>query len=71
MKNPVMVSVWGGHLLVTKGGTLNIRLRVNIVVQMCFVTSDCLLWPHRILVVSRSLFVLRIDRVLYFLRQFL
>ena len=33
------------------------------------VTSDCLLWPHRILVVSRSLFVLRIERVLYFIRQ--
>jgi len=33
------------------------------------VASDCLLWPHRILVVSRSLFVLRIERVLYFLRQ--
>jgi len=30
--------------------------------------SDCL-WPHRILVVSRSVFVLRIERVLYFLRQ--
>jgi len=33
------------------------------------VASDCLLWPHRILVVSRSLFVRRIERVLYFLRQ--
>jgi len=33
------------------------------------VTSDCLWWPHRILVLSRSLFVLRIERVLYFLRQ--
>jgi len=33
------------------------------------VASDCLLWPHRILVVRRSLLVLRIGRVLYFLRQ--
>ena len=33
------------------------------------VASDCLLWPHRILAVSRSLFVLRIERVLYILRQ--
>ena len=33
------------------------------------VASDCLLWLHRILVVSRLLFVLRIERVLYFLRQ--
>ena len=33
------------------------------------VASDCLLWPHRILIVSRSLFVLCIERVLYFLRQ--
>ena len=36
---------------------------------MLRVVSDCLLWPHRILVLSRSLFVLRIERVLYFLRQ--
>ena len=28
------------------------------------VASDCLSWPHRILVLSRSLFVLRIERVL-------
>ena len=34
---------------------------------MLRVASDSLLWPHRI--VSRSLFVLRIERVLYFLRQ--
>jgi len=27
------------------------------------------LWPHHILVVSPSLFVLRIERVMYFLRQ--
>ena len=33
------------------------------------VVSDCLLWPHRILVLSRSFFVLRIERNLYFLRQ--
>ena len=33
------------------------------------VASDCLLWPHRILVVGRWLFVLRIGRVLFFLRQ--
>ena len=33
------------------------------------VASDCLLWPHRILVNSRSLRVLRIERVLYFIRQ--
>ena len=32
------------------------------------VASDCLLRPHRILVVSRPLFVLRIERVLYLLR---
>ena len=36
---------------------------------MLRVASDSLLWPHRILIVSRSLFVLRIERVLYFLRQ--
>jgi len=29
------------------------------------VASDCWLWPHCILVVSPSLFVLRIERVLY------
>jgi len=33
------------------------------------VASDCLLWPHRILVVSRSLFVLRIERALHFFPQ--
>jgi len=33
------------------------------------VASDCLLWPHHILVLSWSLFVLRIERILYFLRQ--
>ena len=33
------------------------------------VASDCILWPHRILVVSRSLFVLRIKLVLYFIHQ--
>ena len=33
------------------------------------VASDRLLWPHRILVVSRSRFVFRIERVMYFLRQ--
>ena len=33
------------------------------------VASDCLLWPRRILAVSRSLFVLHIERVLHFLRQ--
>jgi len=33
------------------------------------VASDCLLWPHRVLVVSQSLFVLLIERVLCFLRQ--
>ena len=34
------------------------------------VASDCLFWPHLILVVSRSLFVLRIERVLHFLHQY-
>ena len=29
------------------------------------VTSDCLLWTHRILVLNRSLFVLRIDCVIH------
>jgi len=37
--------------------------------NVLLVASDCLLWPHRILVVGRSFFVLRVDRVLYFLRQ--
>jgi len=37
MKHPGMLSVWGCHLLVTKGRTLKIRLRMNIVVQMCTV----------------------------------
>ena len=35
------------------------------------VTSDWLLWPRRILVLSRSLFVLGINCVLCILRQFL
>jgi len=50
---------------------------MNIVVQMdehsranvLRVASDCLLWPHRILVLSQSIYVLRVERVLYFLRQ--
>jgi len=48
-----------------------IRLRLNLLsrANVLRTASDCLLWPHRIVVVSRSLFVLRIDRVLYFLRQ--
>jgi len=33
------------------------------------VASNCLLWPHRIVVVSRSFFVLRINRVLCFFHQ--
>ena len=33
------------------------------------VASDCLLWPHCIVIVSWSRFVLRIERVLYFLRH--
>jgi len=33
------------------------------------VAFDCLLWSHRILVVGQSLFVRRIERVLYFLLQ--
>jgi len=36
-KHPGMLSVWVCHLLVTKGRTLKIRLRMNIVVQMCSV----------------------------------
>ena len=39
-------------------------MRANVLL----VTSNCL-WPHRIIAVSRSLFVLRIDRVLFSLRQ--
>ena len=144
MKNSGMLSVWGCHLPVTKGRTLKIRLRMNIVVQMCsvllliacgrivsflcrasqtflfcnpiskkvflgdpfmdslmliirvnvtlvykniyiwFVKPICLATPklhsatpfgvathslRRPVIVSRSLFVLRIERVLYFLRQ--
>ena len=37
IKHPGMLSVWGCHILVTKGRTLKIRLRMNIVLQMCSV----------------------------------
>ena len=37
MKHPWMLSVWGCNILVTKGRTLKIRLRMNIVVHLCSV----------------------------------
>jgi len=51
-------------------GTLNTATDEHNRANVFRVASDCLLWPHRILAASRSLYVLRIDRALYFLRQY-